>query len=86
MEMAFSHLAILAGEALGWTGTIQDKITIWAAHQPVKNEPAVVLPTPQEDTSYKELKDHAEALYGCNGFCHVKKYSSPQISKINPPR
>jgi hypothetical protein len=33
-----SHLAILAGEALGQTGTIQDKIAIWAAHQLVKNE------------------------------------------------
>jgi hypothetical protein len=56
------HLAILAGGAPGRTGIIQDKIAIWAAHQPVKNELAVGFPTPQEDTSCKELEDHVEAL------------------------
>jgi hypothetical protein len=41
------HLAIPAGEASGKTSIIQDKIAIWAAHEPVKNEPAVGFPTPQ---------------------------------------
>jgi hypothetical protein len=50
----------MAGEAPGGTGTIQDKIIIWAAHQPVKNEPVVGFSTPQENTSYKGLEDHAE--------------------------
>jgi hypothetical protein len=47
----------MAGEAPGRTGTIQNKIAIWTARQPVKNEPAVSFPTPQEDTSCKDLGD-----------------------------
>jgi hypothetical protein len=47
----------MAGEAPGRTVTIQNKIAIWAARQPVKNEPAVGFPTPQEDTSCKGLGD-----------------------------
>jgi hypothetical protein len=77
MERTFPILQFLAGEVSGRTGTIQDKIAIWSAHQPVKNEPAVDFPTPQEDMSCKEPEDHAEALYGCSGFCHMKKCSSP---------
>jgi hypothetical protein len=34
------------GEATGRTDIIQDKITIWAVHQPVKNELVVDFPTP----------------------------------------
>jgi hypothetical protein len=41
MERAFPILQFPAGEAPGQTGIIQDKIVIWAAHQPVKNEPAI---------------------------------------------
>jgi hypothetical protein len=77
MERVFPILQFLAGEASGRTGTIQDKIEIWVAHQLVKNEPAVDFPTPQEDTSCKELEDHVEALYSCSGFCNMKKCSSP---------
>jgi hypothetical protein len=44
------------------TDTIQDKIAIWAAHKPVKNELAVGFPSPQEDTNCKELEGHAKAL------------------------
>jgi hypothetical protein len=56
MERALNILQFLDGEAPGQTSIIQDKIVIWAAHQPVKNEPAVDFPTPQEDTSCKELE------------------------------
>jgi hypothetical protein len=57
MERAFSILQIQARETPGQTGTIWDKIVIWVAHQLVRNEPAVDFPTPQEDTSCKELAD-----------------------------
>jgi hypothetical protein len=59
MEGVFPILQFLAGEAPRWTDTNQYKITIWAAHQPVKNELAVEFLTPQEDTSCKELEDRA---------------------------
>jgi hypothetical protein len=39
------------------TGTIQDKIANWAAHQPVKIEPTVDFPTLQEDMSCRDLAD-----------------------------
>jgi hypothetical protein len=45
---------------LGEPDTIQDKIAICVAHQPIKNEPVIDFPTPQGDTSYKELENHAE--------------------------
>jgi hypothetical protein len=82
--MAFPILQFLAGEAPGWTGTIQDKIAKWAAHQPVMNGPVLDFSTPQEDTSCKELEDHAEALYIYSSFHHVKKHSNPWISKGEP--
>jgi hypothetical protein len=63
---------------------IQDEIAIWAAHQPIKNEPVQYFATPQGDKSCKELEDHVEALYGYSGFCHLKKCSSPRISKGEP--
>jgi hypothetical protein len=62
MEREFPILQFLAGEVLGRTGTLQDKIAIWAAHQPVKNEPAVDFPTPPVDMSCKDLEDRVEAL------------------------
>jgi hypothetical protein len=49
----------MAGEAPGRTSIIQDKIAIWTAHQPVKNEPVVEFPTPQEEMSCKELENRA---------------------------
>jgi hypothetical protein len=51
------HFAILAGRAPGRTGTIQDKIAIWTARQPSEDKSMVSFPTPQEDTSWKELAD-----------------------------
>jgi hypothetical protein len=72
------HLAILAGEAPRRTGIIQDKFALWTTHQLIINEPTVGFPKSQEDTSCKELEDHAEALYGCSGFCHMK---SVQVHK-----
>jgi hypothetical protein len=84
--MTFPILQFLAGESSGQTGTIQDKIAIWRDHQPVKNEPVIDFPTPQEDMSCKDLEGHVEALYGDGGFRHVKKCSSPQISKGEPTK
>jgi hypothetical protein len=52
----------MAGEAPRQTVIIQDKIAIWTAHQPVKNEPADGFPIPQGDTSCKEIGDYVEAL------------------------
>jgi hypothetical protein len=57
MGKGIFHIAVLAGEAPGRTGTIQDRIEIWTTHQPVKNEPAVSFSTPQEDISCKEVGD-----------------------------
>jgi hypothetical protein len=51
------HLAISTWEAPEQTGTIQNKIVIWIARQPVKDEPTVSFPTPQEATSCMELAD-----------------------------
>jgi hypothetical protein len=62
MEMGVSYPTILAREVLGQTGTMQDNIAILAPHQPVKNELTVGFPTPQEDTSCKELEDPASSL------------------------
>jgi hypothetical protein len=58
-KRALPLLQFLVGEAPRQTGTIQDKIVIWAAHQPVKNESVVEFSTPQEDSSCKELEDRA---------------------------
>jgi hypothetical protein len=45
MERVFPILQFLTGEAPGRTVTIQVKVAIWAAHQPIKNEPGVEFPT-----------------------------------------
>jgi hypothetical protein len=57
------HPAILAGEAPGRISIIQDKIAIWVAHQPVKNEPAVgFFSNTTKIHGCKGLEDYTEAL------------------------